>query len=91
VSAPADRLFPPLENPAEFRTRLEGRIATILKASREDSDVRQKELAHSVGWTRNMIANLETGRRSVQLCDFMLIATALHIDPERLLRRILQW
>ena len=80
-----------MENSPEFRTLLEDRIATILKASREDSDVRQKELAHRLGWTRNMIANLETERRSVGLCDFILIATALNIEPERLLRRVIQW
>jgi transcriptional regulator with XRE-family HTH domain len=76
---------------SEVRTRLEGRIVTILKASREDSDVSQRELAARMGWTRNMIANLETARRSTRFADFVLIAKALNIDPERLLRRILQW
>jgi transcriptional regulator with XRE-family HTH domain len=51
----------------------------------------QRELAARMGWTRNMIANLESGRRSVRLIDFVMISTPLGIDPERLLRRILQW
>jgi hypothetical protein len=38
-----------------------------------------------------MIANLETERRSVQLVDFVMISQSLRIDPERLLRRVLQW
>jgi hypothetical protein len=41
--------------------------------------------------SRNVIDNLETGRRVVTLTDFVLVATALRIDPERLLRRILRW
>jgi transcriptional regulator with XRE-family HTH domain len=67
------------------------RACTILRASRVDADVSQEELATQLGWTRNMIANLESGRRVVRLGDFVVIARALKIEPERLLRRILQW
>jgi transcriptional regulator with XRE-family HTH domain len=44
-----------------------------------------------LGWSRNVIANLETGRRSLTLSDFLLIASALNISPEILLQRILRW
>jgi transcriptional regulator with XRE-family HTH domain len=85
MSAPGDQWFTSINN-IEVRTRLEGRIVTILKASRQDSDVGQRELAVRIGWTRNMIANLETGRRSVQFVDFVMISKSLGM-----LRRILQW
>ena len=78
-------------NLGEIRRTLADRVSTILKASREDSDVSQEKLAKQLGWTRNMIANLESGRRVVRFADFVVIAKALHIEPERLLRRILQW
>jgi plasmid maintenance system antidote protein VapI len=78
----------PLE---QQRARWE-RVATIVLAgTRNDLDVSQRDLAARLGWTRNMIANLETGRRSVTLSDFLLIATALNIPPETLLQRILRW
>lgn len=73
------------------RGRLHRKAHMVLAASRRDLDVSQKELAEKLGWTRNQIANIETGRRAVQLTDFVLIAKALNIDPLALLRRILQW
>ena len=56
-----------------LRRLYEGRVSTILKASREDSDVTQERLANLVGWTRNTIANLESGRRAVSLSDFLCL------------------
>jgi ribosome-binding protein aMBF1 (putative translation factor) len=73
------------------RARLERAICTVLGASREDLDVSQRQLAGKLGWSRNVIANLETGRRMLGLADFVLIARELHIEPERLLHRILRW
>ena len=73
------------------RTRLERAIRAVLGASRGDLDVSQRQLALKLGWTRNVIANLETGRRVLGLADFVLIARELHIEPERLLHRILRW
>ena len=75
----------------ELRQTLAGRVSTILRASRIDADMSQEALAVSVGWTRNMIANLEYGRRAVRFDDFVIIAKALDVEPERLLRRVLQW
>ena len=71
--------------------RLEHVVRAVLKASREDSDVSQKELARRLQLTRNVIANIETARRAVLMADFVMIANALRVDPETLLRRILQW
>jgi transcriptional regulator with XRE-family HTH domain len=73
------------------RARWERVAAIVLTGTRNDLDVSQRELAARLGWTRNMIANLETGRRSLALSDFLLIAAALNIHPETLLQRILRW
>ncbi len=51
----------------------------------------RKELARRLDVTRNVIANSETGRRVITVVDLVMIARALHISPETLLRRILQW
>jgi len=76
---------------SEDRERLEHRVRTVLKASREDSDVSQRELAARLELTRNVIANLETNRRSVTVVDLVAIAMALNLNPLRLMHRILQW
>jgi predicted transcriptional regulator len=76
---------------SDERARLERAIRAVLGASRQDLDVSQRQLAEKLGWTRNVIANLETGRRGLSLADFVLIARELHIEPERLLLRILRW
>lgn len=75
---------------AESR-RLDECFRVIVKASREDADVEQKELARRLGVTRNVIANLENGRRVMTVADFVMIARALNINAETLLRRVLQW
>ena len=76
---------------ADERKWLEKVISVVLSASREDSDVSQQQLASKLGWSRNVVANLETGRRVMTLADFVLIARALRVEPERLLTRILRW
>jgi ribosome-binding protein aMBF1 (putative translation factor) len=76
---------------ADERKRLEKVVGVVISASREDSDVSQRQLAAKLGWSRNVVTNLETGRRVMTLTDFVLVARALRIEPERLLARILQW
>lgn len=73
------------------RERIDRAIRVVLQASREGLDVSQQALAEKLGWSRNMVTNLETGRRVVQLTDFLMIAKALNIDPIALLHRVLRW
>jgi transcriptional regulator with XRE-family HTH domain len=73
------------------RKRLDECFRVVLRASREDADVEQKELARRIGVTRNVIANLETGRRILTVADFVMIARALNVSADTLLRRVLQW
>ena len=73
------------------RQRLERIIVAVLKASREDLDISRAELADRLGWKTAQIAELEIGRRIVRASDLILIAKALKIEPDALLRRILRW
>lgn len=70
------------------RERLQQRVCKVLKDSREDRDMSQKELGRKVGMNRNQIANLEGGRRALRVADFVVIARALRVDPTTLLWRI---
>lgn len=73
------------------RERLQRVIPIVLSGSRRDLDVSQRELAERMGWSRNQVANIESGRRAVHLTDFVLFAKALNIDPIALLHRVLRW
>jgi DNA-binding XRE family transcriptional regulator len=94
VTCPASRVNGPRlpdVTPGDDRIRLERVIRIVLSASREGLDVSQRELAEKLGWSRNQIANIETGRRAIRLTDFLIIAKALNIDPLALLHRVLRW
>ena len=73
------------------RERWERAAAIVLIGTRRDLDVSQRELAERLGWTRNMVANLESGRRSLHVTDLIFIGRALNIGPEILFQRIIRW
>ena len=73
------------------RKRFERISRIVLKVARSDMDVSQQELAKRLSWTRNQVANLETGRRGIGIADFIMIAKALRLDPCRLLNGVLRW
>ena len=78
-------------NLGELRRMLADRSCLILRATRKDLDMSQETLAGRLGWTRNMVANLEGGRRTLTFADFVVITKAFNIEPEKLLHRILRW
>lgn len=65
--------------------------ATVLSGTHRELNVSQQELADRLCWTRNMVANLESGRRTFRLSDVFLLAEALNIGPEILLFRMMRW
>jgi DNA-binding XRE family transcriptional regulator len=65
-------------------------VATV-SSSRKDMDLTQEELAERMGWSREVLSNIEQGRRAVSVSDLILIARALDLDPETLFRRVLRW
>ena len=73
------------------RKRLERIIIAVVKASREDLDVSRAELADRLGWKPEQVAELEIGRRIIRAVDLILIARALKIEPDALMRRIAKW
>jgi DNA-binding XRE family transcriptional regulator len=73
------------------RVRWERVAGIVLAGTRRDLEVSQRELADRLGWSRNMVANIESGRRRMNLGEFIIVAYALNIGPEILLQRILRW
>lgn len=73
------------------RDQLNRAVVATLSSTRKDVDVTQAELAERMTWSREIVSNIEQGRREVSVTDLVLIARALNVDPEILFRRILRW
>lgn len=79
------------QDAASDKRRLQRAITSVLKASLDDADVRPRDLADKLGWTRRQVYNLLQGRKAVRVIDVILIARALRINAELLFRRIVRW
>jgi DNA-binding XRE family transcriptional regulator len=73
------------------RRRWNNVAAVVIAAMRNDSDKRQKELAKLVGLSRHVFANIESGRRRIELSDLIMICRALHLDAVKVLNMVLRW
>jgi transcriptional regulator with XRE-family HTH domain len=73
------------------REKLKRAIIAVTKASREDADLDRRALAEQLGLTYSQIVNMEHGRRTVGLIDFILLAHAIGKDPAELLKRVTSW
>lgn len=60
-------------------------IAGNVRAARAKLRIRQDDLALDMGWTPNMITNLESGSRRVTLADAVVLCDALKVDLRQLL------
>jgi len=73
------------------RERWNRAVVAVLAATRRDKDVSQEALADKLGVSRDVVANIEAGRRRVEVSDLILIGRALDVDPEVLFRRVMRW
>ena len=73
------------------RDELNRAVIAAVSSTRKDVDVTQAGLAEQMAWSREIVSNIEQGRRDVTVADLVLIARALDVDPEKLFRRILRW
>jgi transcriptional regulator with XRE-family HTH domain len=62
---------------------------TVLKHLRIDADVSQQEQADRIGWTAAMVANLERGRKVVDIRDIPRIASAMDADAASIFEEII--
>lgn len=70
-------------------------VVTIIQASRREAGLTQRDLADRLpkwlGWDQTTLAKVETGRRRLDLVEFMEIAKALKLEPLVLFTRIVNW
>jgi len=65
--------------------RIYKRFGTQVRDRREALGLTQLQLSARIGLTRGSVANIEAGRQSVMLHQFLAIAAALQLAPELLL------
>jgi transcriptional regulator with XRE-family HTH domain len=70
-------------------------IVTVLQASRREANLTQRNLVDRLptwlGWDQTTLAKVETGRRRLDIVEFMEIAKALKLEPTVLFARITNW
>ena len=70
-------------------------IVTVLTASRREAGLTQRDLVARLpawlGWDQTTLAKVESGRRRLDLVEFMEIAKALKLEPTVLFARITNW
>jgi transcriptional regulator with XRE-family HTH domain len=63
-------------------------LASVLRDRRLLAGLKQSDVATSLGWAQSAIADVEGGRRRVDVFEFLDYATALGCEPAELLRDI---
>lgn len=74
-----------------MRSREHRALLAILRASRADAGLTQRELAERLGWPKSKYAAVETGERRLDVVEFKHVAKALKLDPVDLFRRFANW
>ena len=65
-----------------------GALSDILRESRHEAGLPQRELARRIGRAPSHVAMIECGRRRVDTLEFYRIARALEIEPADLFSRV---
>jgi transcriptional regulator with XRE-family HTH domain len=70
-------------------------VITVLQASRREAGLTQRDLVERLpawlGWDQTVLAKIETGRRRLDMVEFMELAKALKLEPKTLFGRIVNW
>ena len=66
-------------------------VGSVIGTSIRDSDKSQAEVAKDIGVSEDTMTAIVSGLRKVELGEIVAVAKALDIDPQVLLRRMLNW
>jgi transcriptional regulator with XRE-family HTH domain len=65
------------------------KLGKYLASTREAGGMSQAKLAERLGRVQSVVAKTETGRRRLDVIEFIELATALGISPQRLFKGVL--
>lgn len=66
-------------------------FASVLSQARRDADLTQPQVASEMGWSRNTVTNLETGKRSVAGEELFALSRLYGIDVAVLIGRVARY
>jgi transcriptional regulator with XRE-family HTH domain len=74
-----------------LRTKRHKAMMAVLRASRTEKGLTQRQLAEKLGRAENFVNKVETGERRLDLIEFFQLAEGLGVDPIVLFTRIANW
>jgi transcriptional regulator with XRE-family HTH domain len=74
-----------------LRSRDHRALLAVLRATRADKGLTQRQLAARLGWNKSKYAAVESGERRLDVVEFKHVAKALKVDPIDLFRRFADW
>ena len=66
-------------------------LQRILRATRVEHDLKQRELSRTLGRSENYITLIETGQRKCSVPEFFELLETIGADPVEVLTRIARW
>lgn len=66
-------------------------VRAAIQGSRKDKGLSQEDAAERMGWTQDILSNVEAGRRGITVAEFIVLAQQMDVDPEVMFRRVLRW
>jgi transcriptional regulator with XRE-family HTH domain len=64
-------------------------LVSVLIEAREAASITQAELARRIGTQQSVVSKIERRERRLDVVEFIEIAHALNIEPDDLLRRVI--
>jgi transcriptional regulator with XRE-family HTH domain len=74
-----------------LRTRDHRALLAVLRASRAEAELTQRQVASRLGWTQSKYASVETGERRLDVVEFKQLAKVLKVDSVTLYARFARW
>ena len=74
-----------------LRSREHRALIAVLRASRAEVQLTQRQLAERLRWPKSTYAAVESGERRLDVVEFRHVANALGVDPEVLFARFNRW
>lgn len=62
-----------------------------IQGSRKDVGLNQEVVSERMGWTIDVLSNVEAGRRKITIEEFIVLAQQMGVDPETMFRRVMRW
>ena len=77
--------------PKSLRSGRHKALMSVLRATRTERGLTQRELSAKLGRASNYITKVETGERRLDVIEFFEIADSLGVDPVVLFTRVARW